>query len=286
MLILKIVGFTLLGVLGLALLILLTVLFVPIRYSGRIRKNGSEISLTGRADWLLGFVSLKAKYEDKEFTKQGRVAFVKLWKPKKEEEDSFSFSGDVGYENFPAPPSDFIKIPDEDAAKETKKETIKETKKESKKESKKETEKEKKKEDGTPSVLKRIGNLYKNREILRRLWEKKKDVILKAFGRIKKLLLHIIPKKMKGYAEFGFDDPATTGEVLGAISAVYAFTGPLVSLKPDFEKKIFDCDIEIRGRIRIFTVALIAVLLYFNKELRTTIKRVIRLSEVVKEDRS
>nr|MCR5584248.1 DUF2953 domain-containing protein [Lachnospiraceae bacterium] len=86
-----------------------------------------------------------------------------------------------------------------------------------------------------------------------------------------------------GEAEFGFEDPATTGEILGVVSSVYACTGKLLDLKPDFENEVFNCDVRVKGRIRIFTVALIAVLLYFNKDLRKLVKRLRLLSEKVPE---
>ncbi|MCR5154875.1 MAG: DUF2953 domain-containing protein, partial [Lachnospiraceae bacterium] len=63
---------------------------------------------------------------------------------------------------------------------------------------------------------------------------------LKKVGR---LLKYLLPRKIKGYVRFGTGDPATTGKILGAVSAVYAKTGPVFKLEPEFDKKIFECDI-------------------------------------------
>ncbi len=126
----------------------------------------------------------------------------------------------------------------------------------------------------------RIGNLINNRDYLERAWEKKKDVIKKALGRVKKLIIHVLPHKIQGYVEYGFEDPALTGEVLGVIAVLYSRTGHKLKICPDFENRVLNADVTLKGKIRFFTVLLLFVLVYFNKELRRTWKYVRHLSEV------
>ncbi len=266
MLILKIIGFTLLGVLALLLLLILLVLFVPVRYSASFNKQAGEMSGTARVTWLLGLVSLKIKYEGKKFVTRGRVAFVKLFKDRKEPEEK----------NAKAADKKTAKIEDQH---------FKSLEKQKKQHEQKENKAKKTGTHSEPkpglSVVDRLKNIYTNREKVEDLWEDTRPVVMKAIKKVKKLLLHIVPKRSGGVIEFGFDDPSATGKLLGAVSAIYGLTGPLFGLRPDFENKVLNCDIWIKGRIRIFTVALILVLLYFNKELKNAGKRLKALSERV-----
>ncbi len=264
MLILKIIGFTLLGILALLLFLILLVLFVPVRYSAAFKNTDSEMSGTARVTWLLGLVSFKIKYEEKKFTTHGRVAFVKLFKDKEEtEEKTEKKPKEKKYD-------DHVKASGKEKAAET--------------HGKKTTKTEDnnlKNPNPNLSVVDRLKNIYTNRDKVADLWEDTRPAVMKALKKIKKLLLHIVPKSSGGVIEFGFDDPSTTGKLLGTISAVYGLTGPLFALHPDFENKVLNSDIWIKGRIRIFTVALILVLLYFNKELKNAGKRLKVLSERV-----
>ena len=82
MLILKILGFVLLGIVSLILLLLLLVLFVPVRYNGEFVKSDDDMHGSGKITWFLGIVCIKIKYADKVLEKNGRIAFKKLWKEK------------------------------------------------------------------------------------------------------------------------------------------------------------------------------------------------------------
>ncbi len=242
MLILKITGLILLGLIALLLFVLLLVLFVPVRYKACFSKQDKNMTGSAGITWLLRLLSIKIKYKDKKLEKSGRIAFFKLLKEKEEEP--------------------------------------KEKEPEKKKPSGKKHKKKKKHKKGL-SVVDRLKNIYENRDEVVDLWEEYKPEVSKAFKRIGKLVLHIIPKRSGGFIDFGFEDPSTTGKVLGGVSAIYGFTGALFELRPDFEDPHADCDIWIQGRVRIFTVALIFVLLYFNKELKKAGKRFIQLSERV-----
>ena len=59
---------------------------------------------------------------------------------------------------------------------------------------------------------------------------------------------HIKPKLLKIDMTIGFDDPAVTGQVLGIIAAFCGAAGIMPCVTPDFEKRVFESDIEIKGR--------------------------------------
>ncbi len=65
------------------------------------------------------------------------------------------------------------------------------------------------------------------------------------------LLKHILPRSLKGYMEFGFEDPAVTGQVLGGIGMFYGALPGKLEIYPDFEEKKLNADIKARGRIHL-----------------------------------
>lgn len=106
-----------------------------------------------------------------------------------------------------------------------------------------------------------------------------KRAIVFVWQKLKQLLRHILPRKIKGYIAYGADNPATTGQVIGVISVLYAKTGKLLELRPNFEEKQLEADVELKGRMQIFTLLLIAGKVYFNKELRQAVKEIKNIKE-------
>lgn len=100
-----------------------------------------------------------------------------------------------------------------------------------------------------------------------------------AFVELLNILKHCGPQKLSGKVLFGFEDPATTGQVLGIAAIIYARYGAKLDLKPDFEHAIFEIDVIAKGRIRIFSLLIICLRLIRNKEFKQFIKNVKRLKE-------
>lgn len=71
-------------------------------------------------------------------------------------------------------------------------------------------------------------------------------LILKNGG---KLLKHILPRKIRGRIHFGTSDPAQTGEILGAVSVLFAIYGQGVRVIPDFDQAVFEGEVELRGSL-------------------------------------
>lgn len=145
---------------------------------------------------------------------------------------------------------------------------------------KKPSDKKKEPREKGPSLFKRIKNLYRHRDAVERLWKRDEEIIKKALLRVKKLLLHLLPYRIKGEVTFGMDEPDTTGKILGAIAVVFSVTGELVTIHPVFDNAVFEPNVYIKGRIRIFTVARLFILLYFNKGLRKTFRHLKKISEM------
>ena len=76
------------------------------------------------------------------------------------------------------------------------------------------------------------------------------------------------PKKVKGYIHFGFEDPSVTGICMGAASVLYAWYPDQFELRPDFEQEILEGQLFFRGRLRLYVLVLIALRVWFNKDIR------------------
>ena len=100
-------------------------------------------------------------------------------------------------------------------------------------------------------------------EVHRRAFQKTKTVLSRLMRRIR-------PKKLKGTVHYGFEDPYNTGQVLAALGVVYPWLGEAVSVYPDFEKRILQGDLYVKGTVRALYVVLLIWKLVWCKDVRTT----------------
>lgn len=92
---------------------------------------------------------------------------------------------------------------------------------------------------------------------------------------------HIKPKLLRIDMTIGFDDPAVTGQVLGVIAAFCGAAGIMPCVTPEFEKQIFESDIEIKGRVTVFVLLKILIKVYFCEELKEFKKSYKSIREVL-----
>ncbi len=124
----------------------------------------------------------------------------------------------------------------------------------------------------------RLSALNQKREELLRMWrdEENRATLRLVKRQLKKLVKHLLPRRLKGRVRFGFDDPYTTGQVLTYASPFYALYARHLELIPVFEGKALDGELEVKGRIRVGTIAVIAVRLLIDKNFRRLLKRVLK----------
>lgn len=91
--------------------------------------------------------------------------------------------------------------------------------------------------------------------------------------RLKKLLLKILPKADKLYLHFGFDDPATTGQVLGGLSILYPVCGEKMELCPEFNEEVLEGEVKFHGCIRLVTLVIFAAKSFLNKQFFAILKQ-------------
>ena len=87
-------------------------------------------------------------------------------------------------------------------------------------------------------------------------------------GEVKKLGLHILPRKVQGEIEFGFDDPSLTGRVLAVAGICYPLYGNNIKVTPYFDRKILEGELKVKGRIRGIVLLKSVLKVGFNHEVR------------------
>ena len=300
LLILKIIGITLLVVLGLVLLVLALVLFVPVCYRVRVIHNSEQTKVTGRVSFLFPLLSATFQYLEK-FSYRARLLFFVLVdseKPKKEKKTKKEKRKKKKKQRKQTEEQLSTELPEKTIESEEPEEPIESTQAieptssaknvnstgKEEPEQKSEASAQKKKtgifekirlkiqkiRETISNIIKKIKKLLHQKDEVLRILNKpsSKEAMAFAWGKLKALLKHILPGKIKGYVAYGADNPATTGQVLGVLGVIYAKTGQLVEIRPNFQEKQLECDVELRGRVQLFTLIVIAVKVLMKQELR------------------
>lgn len=131
-------------------------------------------------------------------------------------------------------------------------------------------------------TIKKIKTEY---DFYKGLWDRPegKAAVKNLFGQIWYLLKKIKPSKIEGDIVFGTGDPATTGQVIGAIAAVYGFFPEKLHITPDFEEKKYEGNINVKGKLRLIHVVVIAVKLISDKNFRYVVKIVLAKEDAKNE---
>jgi hypothetical protein len=270
---LKIIGIVILAIIALALLIILMVLFIPIRYRGKIYfKEVPDIALS--VTWFFKFLSLNITYKDG-LDIIGKAGW--LFKVYSNHDDDTDTNEEI--EDYESKVEETV-----DTVNENKKEDItvestekvdvlkaenkiKELDKQEKKQSKNKKSKSNKKKSlaKKESKLDKLVNKAKDIHYLLTEEENKKTLLL-MLEKTKNLLVHILPKKIVGFFKFGFDDPSTTGQVLEAVAIFYPLYRDDFKIVPMFYDEIIEVDISFKGRLRVFYALYIGLILWLNKK--------------------
>ncbi len=99
-----------------------------------------------------------------------------------------------------------------------------------------------------------------------------RTAITQIWTAVKKLLVHLFPRKLRGSLHFGTGEPADTGMILGALSVLAPLHRGAFEVEPDFERKTLDGSVRFKGRIFIGYIVHLAVVLILKKEVRYLLK--------------
>ncbi len=295
LLILKIIGIILLAILGLFILSVICILFVPIRYKGKgewyKEKHGKVV-----ISWLFHIVSVHIIYDNGKTGKKIKLFGITLRSRKKNKKNKDNTKKEVTKLTTVSKEvySDNDDSTEQIKASKNQTITLTEPNKESviinkaneeKPDTSNNKNKPKKKWWNPFNIIRKIR--YKIRSIydkLKRINQKKNNVF--AFLReddtkiawrlckeeIIKLVKYILPTRLKLYMKFGFEDPSTTGKVLGVIYMFYGFTKRF-KIYPDFQSKVFEGETSFKGRIRVIRLLITFLKLWRNQQVKNTISR-------------
>ena len=287
LLILKIIGIILAVLLGIIIVLAAIVMFVPFRYEISAKCDGDIESLKAKvkATWLLHLIRADVFLKGKKLKWTVRLAWIKKSntviskgpeekkkdepeKPKvqKVEEDVIRGNEpEKGSEHIEEEPKSNCEMhqenigSDQTGAGSSDDEFSGNNKKESLR-------------DKLNKIIDKIKDLLEKKDKLTGFVTEQSHV--KAFRKAKKVLFKLLkqlkPKKVQGKVKFGFDDPATTGKVLGGLSMFYPLFGDSLDIIPDFENQILKGTVYVKGKIRICHFVSLAVKMILCKDVRIT----------------
>ena len=309
---LKLIGIELLVILGLIVLILVIVLLTPIRYRIGASKY-QTIQAEGKVTWLFRLIEMVFKLdtgaeEGKRLHLSFRIAWLKLYDNQKPKEKRIKQKKTRKTKSKPE--SEQLEKVIQSAKPEQPEAKVQPIKTEQATEMKKEMPKAVHPEKilrlaksaankilslirGVFSLIcsilsipsKIMDGLEKLENFFTKLREKKEAFLafyneahnhqwFTAFWhRLKKLLLKILPRADRLYLHFGFEDPATTGQVLGGLSILYPICGEKMELCPEFNEEILEGEVKCHGRIRPVSLVIFAVKSFLNKQFFSMVKQ-------------
>ena len=327
-LIIKIIGIILAALLGLALLILLLVLFVPVRYRAYGIRSSRECRAEGRVSWLLRLLCIPFSFQDGELEIKVKLLGFTILDPLKGEEEAFREPVQRKTEQSAGKKEETAGADaekEEETAEENAGEADASGSFEASQADETETsarpasagaveaaaEPEDEASEGRfsrgfrelrrflravirffmkiPRKLKNLKCTFqrfcdKIKRMVKRyremkaftLDERTKAAVSLVWKQAGILLGQALPRKIRGRLHFGTEDPALTGQILGAIGIFYPLFMDNVKVEPDFEKPALDGELSLKGRLRIVTVLRIAWRLYRDKNVRYVYRRLNR----------
>jgi len=246
--ILAVLGTILLVLLGILLFLLLMVLFIPITYriTGQIDECHKETSV--EAYGLLGILRFTLMYSEKVSWKLKVLWFDLTDMVKKKPVISVEKPDDKGGSGT---------IP-----KSTTEQTLGNTPEQA-------SDKTNNFIGKIQSIFAKIKDIWDNISYYIELLQEEdtKTLITHCFHVSGGFLKHIRPRKMKVKAVIGFDNPDTTGKIYGFLCMLYPYYGNDIHIIPDFENKVLEVDLFIRGRIYICTLLWHGLRILLHKKL-------------------
>ena len=93
---------------------------------------------------------------------------------------------------------------------------------------------------------------------------------------VSSLLKHVFPKKIQGKVNFGCKEPDETGKMLGYIAMIcstFHVNMKNIAIIPDFENKVLNGNIKLKGHFTLGIVLYYCLRVYFKKEVNEIIKK-------------
>lgn len=120
------------------------------------------------------------------------------------------------------------------------------------------------------TIKSKIARLMEFKEFF--LGERNKEGFLHVLKNLKKMALHILPRKLEGCVEFGVEDPYVMGQILTVLSIFYPVYQDKFHIHPDFENPGFAGEASLKGRIIPGYLVLRLLIAICNREVIRIIK--------------
>lgn len=301
-LVLKIIGFILLGLLAFLILLLLAVLFVPIRY--RVVAQYEEKAIARiTAGWFLHLIGVRLVISDQEKScklKLFGIPLIDFFSPRKDRrkkrrskshQDKKPAKKSVHRNKQPVEQSVHQdEQPVEQSVHQDKQNSLQI------KEERQQIGSEKEKASGFDTdqasdekasfftkvriyinrISDKIKKIRKKETNLKEQYNKwlvvlKRDRTKEALEKCKntlcKVLKAVLPRKWKLFVHYGMEDPALTADILGYYWMLFAVLSGHIDCQPDFENKVFECNLHAKGYIRMITMVIAGWKFLFDPDL-------------------
>lgn len=273
--ILKIAGILLGSVLGICLLLLLLVLFVPLRYRVTGAYHGKP-DMDVRLTWLFPFLSVRIRYDGEDSKTDIKILGLSLTEKRETAVLFRQKEMDAGEREETRQESDFGITTAEEPEKSEELEKPQEPEKNSF--FKKIRQIPQKIKCTICSIYDKIKEIIQKKEQLQRFIKDEEN--REMFRLIKNQLIYlwrsVKPGKLSLSCHFGFDDPAVTGKALAAGAMLYPYYRNTIRLYPDFEQQVFEAEGFIKGRVRGISFARLLIRIWKNKRIRTMLYKYIK----------
>ena len=301
-LILKIIGIILAAVLGLAILLLLLVLFVPVRYRAYGVKKERECRAEAKISWLLHLISVPVAFREGELSAKIKILGITLM----DLTDSGSFE-EAEPVPEPAERTEEQKTAQSETRQAQEHPVEKQAAPERTSQKKEELEEEEEEKNGIfsrflqflrtiwkfftgiPRKLKNLKCTFRRfcgkiKRMARKyraakefaLDERTKAAVRLVLEQAKIFARQALPRKICGEVRFGTSDPALTGQILGIAGIFYPLFMDNVKVDPDFEQTILEGELFLKGRLRIVSAVRIAWRLFRDKNVRYVYRKLNR----------
>jgi len=276
-LILKIIGIALLALLLIAFLLLLCVLFVPIRYKAKLQadmEHGKEdgiVDTSVTVSWLL-MIKVFAEYQTKARIrlKVLGIPVFDSWKQKKK-------SSEKTAEKKAKQPTKTAEKKAKQSAK-----TAEQSAKTAEQSAKTKTDttdpqtENQKQTYATSDFCDKLKKIKEKKDAIINLWNDEQTIQCKnlAVQEFLYILKHMKPDKIKGYLHFGFEDPALTGYGMALYGMMIPVWGDFLHVEPEFDKQVLQGNIWIKGKLRTVHFIKSGLKLFLSKDIRKLITQV------------
>ena len=97
--------------------------------------------------------------------------------------------------------------------------------------------------------------------------DRTKEALEKCKNTLCKVLKAVLPRKWKLFVHYGMEDPALTADILGYYWMLFAVLSGHIDCQPDFENKVFECNLHAKGYIRMITMVIAGWKFLFDPDL-------------------